>query len=59
MCPTWQNPWADGLNMIASRGMGAILPSKMPKAKKATRKDGDKFTKFCGGGKAKMPKGIK
>jgi len=45
--------------MIASRGMGAILPSKMPKAKKATRKDGDKFTKFCGGGKTKMPKGIK
>lgn len=45
--------------MMTSRGMGAISPSKMPKAKKATRKDGDKFTKFCGGGKAKAPKGMK
>ena len=45
--------------MIASRGMGAILPSKMSKAKKATRRDGDKFTKFSKGGKTKMPKGIK
>ena len=42
--------------MIASRGMGAISPSKMPKGKKATRKDGDKFTKFCGGGKTKAKK---
>lgn len=30
--------------------MGAIRPSKMPKAKTATRKDGDKFTKFSEGG---------
>ena len=36
--------------MRPSRGMGAIRPSKMPKAKTAVRKDGDKFTKFNGGG---------
>lgn len=36
--------------MRASRGMGAINPSKMPKAKTAIRKDGDKFTKFSEGG---------
>ena len=37
--------------MRASRGMGAILPSKMPKAKKAKRKDGDEFTVYAEGGK--------
>ncbi len=31
--------------------MGAINPSKMPKAKKARRKDGDEFTKYAEGGK--------
>jgi hypothetical protein len=36
--------------MIASRGMGAIRASKMPKAKTAIRKDGDKFTKYKKGG---------
>ena len=35
--------------MRASRGMGIINPSKMPKAKTAVRKDGDKFTKKEGG----------
>lgn len=39
--------------MRASRGMGAINPSKMPKAKTAVRKDGDEFTKFAEGGKVK------
>jgi len=39
--------------MMASRGMGAINPSKMPKGKTARRKDGDKFTKFAEGGKVK------
>jgi hypothetical protein len=39
--------------MMASRGMGAISPSKMPKGKTARRKDGDKFTKFAEGGKVK------
>jgi len=36
--------------MRASRGMGAISPSKMPKAKTATRKDGDQFEVFAEGG---------
>jgi hypothetical protein len=39
--------------MIASRGMGAIRPSKMPKAKTARRKDGDEFTEYKKGGKVK------
>ena len=39
--------------MLASRGMGAIRPSKMPKAKKAKRKDGDTFTQYKEGGKVK------
>ena len=39
--------------MFASRGMGAIRPSKMPKAKKAKRKDGDTFTQYKEGGKVK------
>jgi len=39
--------------MMASRGMGAINPSKMPKGKTARRKDGDKFTKFAEGGRVK------
>ena len=30
--------------MMPSRGMGAVLPSKMPKAKTGLRKDGDKFS---------------
>ena len=33
--------------------MGAIKPSKMPKAKKARRKDGDKFTQYKEGGETK------
>ena len=36
--------------MKASRGMGAIMPSKMPKGKTMRRKDGDKFQMFAGGG---------
>ena len=39
--------------MLPSRGMGAIRPSKMPKAKTGIRKDGDKFTQFKEGGKVK------
>ena len=39
--------------MMSSRGMGAIRGSKMPKAKTAKRKDGDKFTKYEAGGKVK------
>ena len=45
--------------MRASRGMGAIMPSKMPGAKKAKRKDGDEFTMFAkGGGVSKKIKGF-
>ena len=39
--------------MIASRGMGAIRASKMPKAKTGRRKDGDTFTTYADGGKVK------
>tara|TARA_R110000868_G_scaffold370581_1_gene634079 strand:+ start:173 stop:403 length:231 start_codon:yes stop_codon:yes gene_type:complete len=37
--------------MIASRGMGDINPSKMPKAKKTARRDDTDFTQYAGGGK--------
>lgn len=37
--------------MMASRGMGAINPSKMPKSRTGTRKDGDKFDMYAEGGK--------
>lgn len=37
--------------MMASRGMGAIAPSKMPKGKKTARRDDTDFTKFAEGGK--------
>ena len=36
--------------MIASRGMGAISPSKMPKGKKETRRDDTDFTQYAKGG---------
>ena len=36
--------------MMPSRGMGAVNPSKMPKARTGTRKDGDKFTMYAEGG---------
>ena len=40
--------------MMASRGMGDIAPSKMPKGKKITRKDDpNKVDLFAKGGKAK------
>ena len=39
--------------MMASRGMGDIRPSKMPKAKIGRRKDGDSFTTYADGGKVK------
>jgi hypothetical protein len=37
--------------MMASRGMGAISPSKMPGGKKKARKDDTAFTQFKDGGK--------
>ena len=39
--------------MMASRGMGKISPSKMPKSKTITRKDGDKVSLYKKGGKVK------
>ena len=38
--------------MRASRGMGAINPSKMPSAKKKARRDNTDFTQFKEGGMA-------
>jgi len=37
--------------MMASRGMGAISPSKMPSAKKKPRKDDTDFDQYAKGGK--------
>ena len=39
--------------MRASRGMGAIAPSKMPSGKKKPRRDNTDFTEFAEGGKVK------
>ena len=39
--------------MMASRGMGAINPSKMPKAKKKARRDDTDFTQYKEGGEVK------
>jgi len=39
--------------MMASRGMGAVLPSKMPKGSKKTRRDDTDFTQYAEGGKVK------
>ena len=40
--------------MRPSRGMGAMAPSKMPKARTEFRKDGDGFKKFAKGGLAQQ-----
>jgi hypothetical protein len=37
--------------MMASRGMGAISPSKMPGGKKKARRDDTDFTQYAKGGK--------
>jgi len=39
--------------MMASRGMGAISPSKMPGGKKKARRDDTDFTQYKEGGKVK------
>ena len=36
--------------MMASRGMGAMLPSKMPKGKRKARRDDTDFTQYAKGG---------
>jgi len=43
--------------MRASRGMGAIDPSKMPGGKKKARRDDTEFTEFAEGGVVKMAGG--
>ena len=35
---------------MASRGMGAISPSKMPKGKRKARRDDTDFTQYAEGG---------
>ena len=37
--------------MRPSRGMGAVMPSKMPGGKKKARRDDTDFTQFAEGGK--------
>ena len=37
--------------MIACRGMGAVLPSKMPKGARKARRDDTDFTQYAEGGK--------
>jgi len=37
--------------MMPSRGMGAMLPSKMPKGVKKARRDDTDFTQYADGGK--------
>ena len=37
--------------MMASRGMGDIMPSKMPKGVKKARRDDTNFTQYAEGGK--------
>ena len=47
--------------MMASRGMGAISPSKMPGGKKKARRDDTDFTQYKEGGKVwdkKRPKDL-
>jgi len=39
--------------MIASRGMGDISTSKMPKGKEKSRRDNTNFTEYSKGGKVK------
>jgi hypothetical protein len=39
--------------MMASRGMGDISPSKMPKGVRKARRDSDDFTQYKEGGKVK------
>jgi len=47
--------------VMASRGMGAIRPSKMPKGKKTARRDDTDFTQYANGGEVwdkKRPKSL-
>ena len=42
---------AKGIIMMASRGMGAIRPSKIPKGVRKQRRDNTDFTEYAKGGK--------
>ena len=47
--------------MLASRGMGAISPSKMPSGKRKARRDNTDFTQYAEGGEVwdkARPKGL-
>lgn len=44
--------------MRASRGMGAINPSKMPTGKKKARRDDTDFTQYAEGGKVGLYENI-
>ena len=44
--------------MRASRGMGAIKPTKMPIGKKKARRDDTDFTQFADGGKVGLYENI-
>ena len=44
--------------MKASRGMGAIMPSKMPKGKRKARRDDTDFTQYAEGGKVGLYENI-
>jgi len=44
--------------MISSRGMGAMLPNKMPKGKKKARRDDTDFTQYKEGGVVKAAGGL-
>lgn len=44
--------------MIASRGMGAIAPSKMPKGKRKARRDNTDFTQYAEGGQVGLYENI-
>lgn len=44
--------------MRPSRGMGAIMPSKMGKPKKKARKDNTDFTEYAEGGKVGLYENI-
>lgn len=44
--------------MMASRGMGAIAPSKMPKGVRKARRDDTDFTEYAEGGKVGLYENI-
>ena len=44
--------------MMASRGMGAIAPSKMPSGTKKARRDDTDFTEYSKGGKVGLYENI-